>query len=265
MTVVNVTDGVLKGSVKGPTFTGNVDGATFTGSVTYTDTTTPPVEPPPANTDGKIANFNAASGSRFTVGGVSVSALNANKAWSLVKIDDYTLEMTTKQGDFWSTSGWSDSPSANRSEIEAPHSTVGNLTVTEKFTVMPGPISTASFVDINQYASDASGQPSPFAFTLKENTDFLQVILQSPTSNWNRVWRDSKAVTRGKEYDFKLVANLGTSGKVDVWLDGTQIVTYRGSVGASGAAQYYWKWGCYRKNVPEALTIRHKNMKIVTG
>ena len=239
-----------------------------TGSFTYEESAAPPeggggTPPPETSTEGKIENFNAASGSRFTVGGVSVSALNANKAWSLVKVDDYTLEMTTKQGDFWSTSGWSDSPNANRSEVEGPHSSSGNLTVTETFTVMPGPVSTASFMDINQYASDAGGQPSPFALTLEENTDFLQVILQSPSNNWNRVWRAKAPVERGKAYKFKLVASLHpTSGRIDCWLDDEQIVSYRGAVGASGSPQYYWKWGNYRKNVPETLTVRHQNMAI---
>ena len=45
MTVVNVTDAILKGDVSGPTFTGQVDGSKFSGSITYADTTTPP-EPP---------------------------------------------------------------------------------------------------------------------------------------------------------------------------------------------------------------------------
>jgi hypothetical protein len=217
---------------------------------------------------GEIENFRAASGSTFQVDGKTVGVANANQPWSLVKIDDYTLEMACHQGDHWGVPAFSDPPNANRSELnfEVPYFPAGQqITVTEKITVMPGPVSTAGWMNMNQLHSTSDNPPSPFYLSLEKNTDKLQVILQSPTNNWNQVYKSSAPVVRGKEFEFKVVMTMGPSGngKVDVWIDGAQVVNYRGAVGANNS-DYYWKWGCYRENVPEVVTIRHKNMHLVT-
>jgi hypothetical protein len=269
MTVINVTDATLKGDVAGPTFTGKVDGSKFSGSVTYVDTTTPPVGPPPGSTHGLIENFNAASGSRFKVDGREVSAQNGNKSWSLKNPDDHTLTFEVHHGDVWSTSGWDDSAN-NRSEIEFSQrwSAGTTITVTELLTVLPGPVSTAGHLDLNQlHTTDPQSPPCPFTLQIEENTDRLQVILQSPSNGWNRVYHASQPVVRGKVMDFKFEMNMNPSGNgfVKVWLDGSQIVDYRGAVGANSPQQYYWKQGIYRKNSSETISAIFSNVHITSS
>lgn len=258
MTTTNVTDAILKGSVKGPMFTGNVDGASFTGSVTYTDTT----PPPETSTEGLIEGFNAASGSVFTIGGLKGDTQNANKAWSLKKIDDYTLQFEVRSGDHW----LQDSGDSERNEfdfaIDYPEST--QHTWTEKLTIMPGPVNTATHVDLVQLHASTNNPPSPFYIQL-DTADRLEVVLQSPQGN-NYIWKNKTPVVRGQEYALKVVTKMGPTGNgdVDVWLDGEQVVNFHGAVGATGAG-YGWKFGCYRGPARETLIVQHRNVQIVTG
>jgi Polysaccharide lyase len=217
-----------------------------------------------------ITSFSAPSGSRFTVDGESVEAANANKSWSLTEPDANTLQFSVHSGDNWSTSGWSDLTNdrgANRSEVEfSPTYAAGTqINVSEQLTVQPGPTNTASFLDLNQLHSTTQSPPSPFTLQL-DQSDHLEVVLQSPGNSYNLVYRSPNPIVRGQAMDlnFQLNMNPSGSGYVGVWLDGTQIVNYHGAVGAAGA-EYYWKEGIYRGAASETITADFSNVQITTG
>lgn len=104
MTVVDVTDATLKGTVTGPTFTGNVDGAKFTGSVTYAN-------PPPVQTavslftTQKPALLNASDGASVTYElGVKFKSTSAGNITAL-RFWKSDKETTGHTGHLWSATG----------------------------------------------------------------------------------------------------------------------------------------------------------------
>ena len=221
-------------------------------------------------TSPNITSFSGTNGSQFTVDDETVLAQNANKSWSLTQPDANTLRFSVQSGDYWSTSGWSDLTNdggANRSEIEfSPRYAAGTqINISETLTVEPGATNTASFLDLNQLHSTTQSPPSPFVLGL-DKSDHLVVVLQSPTTSWNVVYRSPDPIVRGQPMDLNFQLNMGPSGNgyVGVWLDGTQIVNYHGAVGATGA-EYFWKEGVYRGSASETLTADFSNVHITTG
>jgi hypothetical protein len=226
--------------------------------------TQPPVEPPGQQV-GLITGFvNGSHAERFKVDDIDVQAENSNKAWNLEKIDDTTLQFETRSGDRWNNEN------AERTELQyQPRYNDGQqITVTEKITIMPGANVTASWVTLNQLHAVTNVAPTycPFSFALDPNGDKLQVILQSPQGGNNYIWTAPQSVVRGQEYDLKMVMTMGSTGngQVDVWLDGAQIVNFRGAVGATNS-QYYWKIGLYRGLAAETTIVRHRNVHVTTG
>ena len=216
-----------------------------------------------------ITSFSGTNGSQFTVDDETVLAQNANKSWSLTQPDANTLRFSVQSGDYWSTSGWSDLTNdggANRSEIEfSPRYAAGTqINISETLTVEPGATNTASFLDLNQLHSTTQSPPSPFVLGL-DKSDHLVVVLQSPTTSWNVVYRSPDPIVRGQPMDLNFQLNMGPSGNgyVGVWLDGTQIVNYHGAVGATGA-EYFWKEGIYRGPAAETITAEFSNVQITT-
>jgi hypothetical protein len=216
-----------------------------------------------------ITSFSGANGSIFTVDGESVEAENANRSWSLTEPDANTLEFSVHSGDYWSSGSWSDLTNdggANRSEIQfSPTYSAGTqINISETLTIQPGPTNTASFLALNQLHSTTQSPPAPFSLQL-DQSDHLEVILQSPSTQWNRVYLSPNPIVRGQPMDLNFQLNMDPSGNgyVGVWLDGVQIVNYHGAVGATGA-QYYWKEGIYRGPAAEAITADFSNVQITT-
>jgi hypothetical protein len=240
---------------------------TFTGTITHEeiDITPPDTEPPPeSNTTGLITNFKAASGARYQVGGIDCWNDNANKAWSIKQLDDYTLRFEVRQNDRYS----SDPADSNRSEVVFYHGDFRpagrELELSETITVQPGPVSTASWMNLCQLHAEANSPPSPFYIELKTDTDKLQVIAQSPTDGWIQAYLAPKPIVRGKPmnliYRVKMSPN-DDSGYIRVWLDGEQIVDWSGRCGAMSGG-YYWKLGAYRENVSETITVDHSHIAL---
>jgi hypothetical protein len=216
-----------------------------------------------------VNSFSGANGSTISVNGYTAGVQNANQMWSLTKLDANTLRFSVRPGDHWSTAGWSDltnDKGANRSEIEfSPKYAAGTqINISEQLTIQPGPTNTASFLDLNQLHSSTQSPPSPFTLQL-DQSDHLAVILQSPNSSYNLVYRSPEPIVRGQamNLNFELNMNPNGHGYVGVWLDGTQIVNYHGAVGATGA-EYYWKEGIYRGSAAEEITADFSNVQITT-
>jgi hypothetical protein len=96
----------------------------------------------------------------------------------------------------------------------------------------------------------------PIAPEPKEN---IRIVLQEPNNGWNQVW--IMPLTRDKAMKFDCKVKMGPSGngKIEVWLDGNQIVNFSGRVGATNS-KYYWKCGLYRGQVPETISAEHRNI-----
>lgn len=261
-TTINVTNATLTGTVSDTNYTGKLDTANFTGSVTYSATT----PPPDTSTAGLIENFNAACSARFKVGGLTVGNDNANKSWSIVKRDDYTLRFEVRQGDRYSSSGWTDPSTCNRSEISYDKRWPANVETSwgATVTVAAGPISTASWFGFAQLHTVSDNPSCPVVVQLEQNTDKLQIVVQSPTNSWNRIYLAPQKIVRGKPMSILVKAKMNPSGGgyCRAWLDGTQIVDWSGAIGGNNT-DYYWKCGAYRQNVAETmqLDLNHIDVK----
>ncbi|WP_156944929.1 heparin lyase I family protein [Bradyrhizobium sp. Ec3.3] len=219
-----------------------------------------------------ITNFDATANVHWTgVDGEDVQPQHdptAGKTWCVTNPDTHTLRYEVRASDYWSTTGWSDltnDAGANRSEFEfAPRYSDGTqIYVTYELTVLTGPIVDSSFCDLGHLDSTAGSAPSPVQIVLQQNTDKMQITLQSPSNNFILAYQDANPITRGRTYKLDLqmkMDSVGTNGLVRVWRDGVQIVNYSGQVGSPGAT-YYWKSGIYRSSSPagqtQAATIRN--------
>ena len=261
MTVINVSDAVLLGLAKGPTFTGQVDGLKFSGSITYAD-------PLPVNTKGKITNFKKNNAEVWQIDGKNVGNQNASKAWSLTQLDDYAVRLEVRAGDLWVNPHYNDAGN-NRNEVAYgdlngatiyPEGVQLNLSMT--VTIEPGPVSTSGWCDLAQLHSTTNTPPSPFYINLDKG-DFLNVIIQSPTIPYKSIYRSPQPVVRGKAMNLRaeVMMKPAGGGYARVWLDNVQIANYTGAIGATGS-QYGWKFGLYRGEVPETLSAVFRNVSL---
>jgi hypothetical protein len=263
MTVINVKDATLKGSVKGPTFTGNVDGATFTGDVTYTETSPPiepPIEPPPTNTHGKIENFTTAAGREYKIDTLSCANDTPANAWNITKVDDYTLRFEIRQGDRYSDG-------SNRAEVSfwQRYNEGAVLNWEATVTLLAGPVNTAGFCSLVQAHAVANNPPAPFYLNVDKG-DYLAAIIQNPSTPWKNIYKSPQPLVRGKAYGMRaqVMMKPNGGGYAKVWLDGAQVANYNGAIGANNS-QYWWKYGIYRDSVAETAKAEFKNVHITTG
>lgn len=265
-TVVDVTDAILKGSVKGPTFTGTVDGAKFTGSVTYADTM------PPSGSNGVISNFSGNNGAEFQIGNNTVKADNADKNWSLQSPDDHTLRFEVRSHDCWrSTDGnWDDATmnnGAERSEISwSSQQYPAGVQVTMEYllTLAAGSGNSSRWLVLTQSHATVEG-PGPFGIELQEGNDRMQVKIRyrrgSSSTTERILFKDSVNMRRGHAYQIKFQIKFDPAGAgvLKVWRDGAQIVNYSGAIGYDGS-KYYFKLGCYRDPAPETQSMLFSNI-----
>ncbi len=227
--------------------------------------TQPPIEPP-ANTYGKVENFNGSNGSSFKVDGQACSAQNANKPHCVTKIDDYTLRFEAQQGDIWSTGGYSDS-GCNRTELEFVTKYNQGVVMNWEGTVtlVEGPANADAMLVQCHATTNVNPTYCPFSFKLNEEGK-LQIVLQEPNNGWNLVYKSPSAVAHGQPMRLraKVKMNPTGGGYVGAWWDDKQIVDFNGKVGATNSS-YYWKYGVYRDQVPEASKVDFKNVHITTG
>lgn len=222
------------------------------------------VPPEPPATGGKITNFSAASSSSFQIDGENVQPQNANKSWSINQVDDYTLRFEVRSGDKWEH----DDSSMNRSEIEFQEQYDEGVTMSysDIITVKAGPPNTSGSNLLVQCHATTNVNPTycPFSIgiTPPEPRENIRIVLQEPNQGWNQVWIMPLVRDKAMKFDCKVKMGAAGNGKVEVWLDGNQIVDFNGKVGATNS-KYYWKCGLYRGQVPETMTAEHKN--IITG
>lgn len=86
---------------------------------------------------------------------------------------------------------------------------------------------------------------------IQKDNDGRQVILY-----------EERQFPRGRWHDFvHQVRWSHTEGLVRSWINGRQVINYRGPVGYNDAEGPSFKWGLYRDNVPETYVIYHDNYR----
>ena len=262
MTVLNVTNATLKGDVAGPTFTGKVDGSSFTGAVTYTDATTPPVEPPSgeiAIPESRITNFTAANGGWFEIGGVPYHVETPGKSWNLKLVDDRTLRFEIRSGDRFSSSYWTDPTTSERCEVgndggEALVAANKTLLLQHRIMWEAGPETTSPWSCYSQmHEKDVSNSPP---YTIELQNDRMEINIGHDAEKF--VYKDTNKIQRGKWYTIQSEIKWDrNNGFLKVKRDGVQIVNYTGPLGTGVA--HYPKFGIYRSEANETVSVQYRD------
>lgn len=241
---------------------------TFTnasGSFTYEEGATPPTEPPPTetNTKGEVTQFNAANGSLIKVGGESCEVEHdPSKSWSIANPDKYTLKFEVHSGDRWTSPGWTDPTTSERSEVEfwasrKPYDTP--IAVEYGFVLEPGERNSSEWMVIGQWHQTNSGGNPPFAISMYGER--MHVLLRDNTGRENRAFADSRDIERGHKYKMRCELKFHqSSGYCKVWRDDQQIVNFTGQLGYGSNEQYFWKNGIYRNEAREVVAASYSNL-----
>ncbi|WOH67865.1 heparin lyase I family protein [Bradyrhizobium sp. BWA-3-5] len=211
-----------------------------------------------------ITSFSPTNGSSLTVDNSKYYVQNANQSWSLQEPNTDTLRFELRSGDHWSSSGYSDPTSAERSEAGGGtlYSAGTQINVSYEFMVEPGATNTAKWIVLGQMHEDSAGYSPPFAVELV-NGDHMAIDIGTGSEVY--LYKDPNPIERGHYYsmDVQVKFDANGNGFLRVWRDGVQIVDYHGSIGTGAAT--YWKEGVYRSAAPETMAVNYRNLHITTG
>lgn len=229
-----------------------------------------------------ITSFSTTPKMRFQVGGDSYQVQTAGKSYSLTNPDPQTLRFEVRPGD----RAWYDAGSVDRAEIENDaRMPVGvPIGISYEFMVEPNGANesftntASSYLILGQLHNDdtVGGVPTSPPFYVSLLGDRLQVnALYCPTglnpSNTAgnlthlTLWTDPNPIRTGQYNDTKISASISnnSSGYLSVWVNGTQVVNYRGPLGFGDST--YWEYGLYRSPAPETVAVNFRNMTVTTG
>src|SRR6202008_4533452 len=179
--------------------------------------------------------------------------------WAITEINDHTLQFQLRPGDLWPDNG------SARSEISGSTIFAANATVnlSYQFEVLPGFNDTSnnlSWQILGQFHADdnnpiyqtfSEGSP-PLAFHLTGPNglgegDYLaiQALYALPgQTSWTAatqsgdpengfIWVSPTPIVRGQSYDVQVEASFqnNSSGFLEVWINGTEVVNYHGPLG----------------------------------
>jgi hypothetical protein len=171
-----------------------------------------------------------------------------------------------------------DSASVERSEVlKSDEIKFGQTyTLSYKFMIEPGQALNADWMILGQvhHRNDEgeSGGSPPFAIEL--NDGVMRVISRTSdekirTSNApsKTLWKDDAQIERGHWYDVKAEIKFDPfgNGAVNMWLDGQQIINYKGAIGYNDDEGGYLKMGIYRRASSETVAVNYDNMQMVEG
>lgn len=131
----------------------------------------------------------------------------------------------------------------------------------------PGPLLTSNWFfngQVHQGINPAGGGSPPFAMNTKigEYSDVEAVTNGNQTNTVFYQWRRPRGVWEHIVLQLNF-DTTGAQGKIHAWKNGTQIVNYNGVTGevpgVGGPQFYYWKFGAYRGQSPEAQFVRFAN------
>lgn len=171
-----------------------------------------------------------------------------------------------------------DSTSVERSEVSSGKEIKFGQTYTlsYKFMVEPGQALAADWMILGQvhHRNDAgeSGGSPPFA--LEVNDGVMRVIYRTSTEkirtsnpSSKTLWKDDGQLERGHWYDVKAEIKFDPfgNGLVNMWLDGQQIINYKGALGYNDDEGGYLKMGIYRRASSETVAVKYDNVQMVEG
>lgn len=212
-------------------------------------------------TRGLISAFNPVSDNwqapnNIVIDGQPFFAENANKAWSLTKVDPYTVRMEVRPGDLWADDGTA------RSEILiATAIPVGGVfNASWNLTIEPGVINTLAWLSSAQLHDG-----SPFV-SISIANDKMNVLINQTANNSPVGYQDTQPLQRGRSYAMRLQAkkSLGADGFLKIWRDGVLLQDYSGPLGSNGDAPTM-KFGVYQgwpDNVSSPIAIRYNHIAI---
>jgi hypothetical protein len=247
---------------------------------------------------GAITNFSPLTdqwSAPISVGGMQYYAenanINGNAPWAIKQLDSHTLRFEVRPDDVWPDND------SHRSEISGGtvFSAASTIDLSYQFTVQPGFNDTSNnlawqilgqfHADDNDptYLSIAGGNP-PFAFHLTGANgygegDYLAVqafYALTGQKEWTAatqpgdplngyLWVSQTPIVRGQPIDVHVEVNFqnNSSGFLEVWINGQQVVDYHGPVGYGGGV--YWKEGIYEGwSSNQTITVDYANTNVTT-
>lgn len=187
---------------------------------------------------------------------------NAGKSWSLTSPDSHTVRTEVRAGDYWADGG-----NSSRSEILAANSVTNGQTFNASYsmTVEPGTSNVGSGLSWLSLTQMYGANGATFSIQLKGEQMAVVVNLNEATEK--QVYLDPNPIERGQAYNIQIQAHFAadSSGYLDIWRDGVQIVDYHGVLGDPGA-DYNLKLGIYRGDPSNAnYTMAADYSNIVTS
>src|SRR6266436_62678 len=231
------------------------------------------------DTTGTITSFTSTAGGYLYIGGDRYNVQGAGRSYSLTNPAPQTLQFEIQPGDH----AWFDGSNVDRSEVSGgPTGSTGTAyippgtptAVDYQLMVQPnGPnntfVNTAGFVvlgEIHNNDPELGRSTSPPVY-IGLNGDHLQVgINNANTPGGLTLWTDPNPIVPGQYNDVRIQTSVinNSSGYLGVWINGTQVVNYHGSLGYGTST--YWEEGIYRSaDASETLTVDDRNMTLVTG
>jgi hypothetical protein len=231
-----------------------------------------------------IASFSATPNDVFDIGGAPYRVETAGQSYSLTKPDAQTLRFEIQPGDH----AWFDSGSVDRAEVDGSAGgyipTGTPVDIRYQFMVEPNG-SNGSFTNTARWfvtaeihnADKISGVSTSPPFAIQLAGDHLQVVARycptdlDPSNDAGKLtmltlWTDPNPLQTGQYYNIQIQANVSntSSGYLDVWVNGIQVVNYHGPLGYG--APTYWEEGLYRNAGPaETVAASFRDLIITIG
>lgn len=211
---------------------------------------------------GLITAFNPAPNNwgnpeAMVIDGQQFFVETAGRAWSLTKLDDYTIRFELRPGDVWNED------ETSRSEILTVRNADDNSVFKCSYNMMvePGTVNSLDWLTAVQMHEDGG---IPFSISLLN--DQMNVLTDQAEDWGTQPYVDPNQIVRGRTYAMKIEARFSnsTDGYLKMWRDGVQIVNYTGRLGSETNGQYI-KFGIYAgypSRVTSPIVIRYDHIAL---
>jgi hypothetical protein len=207
----------------------------------------------------------------FKIGTENFKSQNAEKWYSIKRINDKCLRFEVRSGD---TAFDNDElKNAERSEIADKTMNDSNDVVTVRWEMLvedgePNSVGWCVLSQCHVHAKGGKGAIPPVSIQLYPDTDQLICKVRWGTHTSEILdfedelfFLTENAIQRGVFYDIVLKVKIkNPEGFVRVWVNGVKKIDYNGPVGYN--SDWYWKAGVYRGAAPETLAVRIRKIEI---